>query len=177
MQGKVKKGKNTIRFIAQNHKPVGCTITYSPIVVDMRPHKEDPIRVRLTIGAEQIGYPGKLLLKNNHGVVRIYENTHQIIITRNDCTVQLEQHSQSIWMNLHVNHTRNVWITTTRHPYKQLTSTTFAQKWILTSQTHSRIMVTCVETYSIHIFSGIFWNWLSWIRACRSSDECTENLL
>ena len=40
LPGKVKKGTNNIRFVARNNIPVGCTVTYSCIVVDARTHKE-----------------------------------------------------------------------------------------------------------------------------------------
>ena len=107
----------------------------------------------------RMGYQ-KLLLRNNHGVVIVYEKTHQINSTRNYCTVQVKWPSRSIWMYLHGNNTRNVRITTSGHLCKQLTCTPFAQPWILPSKTHTRIMETYVETYLIQISSGIFWNWL-----------------
>ena len=70
-------------------------------------------------------------------------------------------------MDIHGNHRSNVRITTSGYPRKQLTRTMFAQLCILPSQTHTRIMATCVETYLIHIGSGRFWNWLYWTGAHR----------
>ena len=59
-------------------------------------------------------------------------------------------------MYLHGNHTSNVLTTTIMHPFKQLTRTAFKQPWILSSQTNTRIMAACVETYLICIVSGRF---------------------
>ena len=49
MPGNVQNGTNTISFIARNNIPVVNTVKYSRIVVDVRPLKEDPIRVFLTV--------------------------------------------------------------------------------------------------------------------------------
>ena len=35
-------------------------VTYANIIVDYRPHKEDPNRVRITAGGNLIIYPGEL---------------------------------------------------------------------------------------------------------------------
>jgi hypothetical protein len=56
-------GTNTIFFL--NHKdilkiPANRTITYARVVVDYRPQKEDPNRVRITVGGNLIAYPGEL---------------------------------------------------------------------------------------------------------------------
>ena len=59
-------------------------------------------------------------------------------------------------MVIHGNHTRNVQITKSGHPCKKLICKTFAQPWILPSQTHTRIMATCMETHFIHIGSERF---------------------
>ena len=82
-----------------------------------------------------------------------------------------------MWMDLHVNHTRNVQITTSKNPCKKITRTPFAQPWILQSRTHAMIMATYVENYFFHIGSGKFWNLVCWTRARRSSDERTEDVL
>ena len=57
------KGTNTIRFL--NHReikeiPGDRTVTYARIVVDYRPQKEDPNRVRITVGGNLIDYPYEL---------------------------------------------------------------------------------------------------------------------
>ena len=49
--------------------------------------------------------------------------------------------------------------------------------WILTSQTHTKIMATCTETHFIHIVSGRFWNWICWTREHRSSYDCVKDVL
>ena len=58
-----KKGMNTINFVALINIPVGHTVMYSRIVVDMQPQKEDPIRVRLTVGRNRMEYPVKVTTK------------------------------------------------------------------------------------------------------------------
>ena len=40
--------------------PTDRTVTYANIVVDYRPYKEDPNRVRITAGENLINYPGEL---------------------------------------------------------------------------------------------------------------------
>jgi hypothetical protein len=56
-------GTNTIFFM--NHDeikniPKDRTVTYARVVVDYRPQKEDPNRVRITVGGNLIDYPGEL---------------------------------------------------------------------------------------------------------------------
>ena len=123
MTRKLKKGANAIHFVAHNNITVGQTVTYSRIVVDLRPHNSYPIRVRLAVGVIIIEYPvkittetadintfkiqnqlrdlhtrrkicrmghWKLLLRNSHGEMIIYENAHDINATRNYCTLQVK---------------------------------------------------------------------------------------
>eukprot|EP00804_Cyclotella_cryptica_P027183 CCRYP_017172-RA/>CCRYP_017172-RA protein AED:0.35 eAED:0.35 QI:0/0/0/1/1/1/2/0/356 len=54
------KGTNTIVFIAYNKIPLQrCTdVTYGCVVANYRPEKEDPYRIRLTVGGNRITYPG-----------------------------------------------------------------------------------------------------------------------
>jgi hypothetical protein len=40
--------------------PQDRTVTYARIVVDYRPQKDDPNRVRITVGGNLINYPGEL---------------------------------------------------------------------------------------------------------------------
>ena len=40
--------------------PRDCTVTYARIVVDFGPQKEDPNRVRITVGGNLIKFPGEL---------------------------------------------------------------------------------------------------------------------
>ena len=55
------KGKNSI--FVMNHDeianiPKDRVVTYARVVVDFRPQKEDPNRVRITAGGNLIKYPG-----------------------------------------------------------------------------------------------------------------------
>ena len=59
-------------------------------------------------------------------------------------------------MDLHEDFMRNVRTITSEHTYKQLTHTIFNQPEIFSSQTNTRIVDTCVDTYFIPIGSGIF---------------------
>jgi hypothetical protein len=49
---------NTIRFIQQSNIPKGRKVTYGSFVVDIKDHKEGGKRTRLTVGGDQIEYPG-----------------------------------------------------------------------------------------------------------------------
>jgi hypothetical protein len=50
---------NTIRFIRRSNIPKGRKVTYGSFVVDIKDHKEERERTRLTIGGDQIEYPGE----------------------------------------------------------------------------------------------------------------------
>jgi hypothetical protein len=51
-------------FIIERHEihkiPKDRTVTYALVVIDYRPQKEDPNRVRITAGGNLITYPGEL---------------------------------------------------------------------------------------------------------------------
>ena len=57
------KGTNSI-FVMRHDKikiiPKDRTITYARVVVDFRPQKADPHRIRITAGGNLINYPGEL---------------------------------------------------------------------------------------------------------------------
>ena len=62
------KDKGTDSLIVLNHEeifniPTDRTVTYANIVVDYRPQKEDPNRVRITAGGNLIIYPGELTIR------------------------------------------------------------------------------------------------------------------
>ena len=61
--GKFQKGTNTIRFFTRNNIPVGRIVTCSQIVVGVRPQKEEPIQVLLTVGGNCIEYTVKVSTK------------------------------------------------------------------------------------------------------------------
>eukprot|EP00804_Cyclotella_cryptica_P011350 CCRYP_016360-RA/>CCRYP_016360-RA protein AED:0.27 eAED:0.23 QI:0/0/0/1/0.5/0.33/3/0/674 len=57
------RGTDTIFFMSHNdikQIPRDRTVTYACIVVDYRPQKDDPNRVRITVGGNLITYPGEL---------------------------------------------------------------------------------------------------------------------
>jgi hypothetical protein len=45
---------NTIRFIQRSNIPKGRKVTYGSFVVDIKDHKEEKERTRLTVGGDQI---------------------------------------------------------------------------------------------------------------------------
>jgi hypothetical protein len=49
---------NTIRFIQKSNIRKGRKVTYGSFVVDIKDHKEEKERTRLTLGGDQIEYPG-----------------------------------------------------------------------------------------------------------------------
>jgi hypothetical protein len=51
-------GTNTIFFIDKGEVPPGRTVTYANAICDHRPTKDDPWRVRLTVGGDKLDYPG-----------------------------------------------------------------------------------------------------------------------
>jgi hypothetical protein len=48
---------NTIRFIRRSNIPKGRKVTYGSFVVEIKDHKEEKERTRLTVGGYQIEYP------------------------------------------------------------------------------------------------------------------------
>ena len=55
---------STIFFIKKSEIPAGQTETYSRVVVDVRPQKkEDPNRLRITVGGNLVKYPGVVKTK------------------------------------------------------------------------------------------------------------------
>ena len=57
------KGTETIFFMSHDEIkriPRDPTVTYARIVIDYCPQKEDPKRVRITVGRNLISFPGKL---------------------------------------------------------------------------------------------------------------------
>jgi hypothetical protein len=55
---------NIIRFIQRSNIPKGRKVTYGSFVVDIKDHKGQKERTRLTIGGEQIEYPGDKSTRN-----------------------------------------------------------------------------------------------------------------
>jgi hypothetical protein len=49
---------HTLRFIKRSNIPKGRKVTYGSFVVDIKEHKEEKERARLTFGGDQIEYPG-----------------------------------------------------------------------------------------------------------------------
>jgi hypothetical protein len=49
---------NTIRFIRRSDITKGRKATYGSFVVDIKDHKDEKERTRLTVGGDQIEYPG-----------------------------------------------------------------------------------------------------------------------
>jgi hypothetical protein len=58
------KGTDAIVFIPPSDIPKERTITYGRLPCDIRPHKAEQHRVRLTVGGDRINYPGETATKN-----------------------------------------------------------------------------------------------------------------
>jgi hypothetical protein len=57
------EGTNTVFYMSHDdikHIPEDRTVTYARVVVDYRPQKADPNRVRITVGGNLITYPGEV---------------------------------------------------------------------------------------------------------------------
>jgi hypothetical protein len=52
------KGTNTIKSIRKYDVPAGRKVTNRSFVVDMKEHKDENKLTRLTVGGDQIEYPG-----------------------------------------------------------------------------------------------------------------------
>ena len=51
-------GTNTVFFIPRLAIPAGRTVTYSRLVANIRPHKTEMHRVRVTVGGNKLDFPG-----------------------------------------------------------------------------------------------------------------------
>jgi hypothetical protein len=113
MQSKANiKGTNTIKFIRREYVSAGRKATYGYFVVDIKAHKEETERTRLTVGGDQIEYTGdkstrtasltkaKMLFNINFfylntlpQTIRIYGSPDDIPPTRGDRQIQFKQPS------------------------------------------------------------------------------------
>jgi hypothetical protein len=66
---------STIRFINSSDIPNGRKVTYGSFVVDIKDHKEEKERTRLTVGGDKIEYPGEKSTRNSRS--RHSKNPHQ----------------------------------------------------------------------------------------------------
>jgi hypothetical protein len=55
---RMKSGTDTTYFIKRNQVPKGKKVTYANAICDYRPLKDDPYRVRLTVGGDRLEYAG-----------------------------------------------------------------------------------------------------------------------
>ena len=68
------KGTNTIFFIPRSSVPTNRVAAHIRMVADIRPHKPDPLRVRITVGG------GNIELDYNVGTPTAYLSTAKILI-------------------------------------------------------------------------------------------------
>jgi hypothetical protein len=52
------KGTNTIKFIPRSEVPPDRKTTYIRVVCELKPHKAEKERTRVTVGGNLIDYPG-----------------------------------------------------------------------------------------------------------------------
>jgi hypothetical protein len=74
---------NTIRFIRRSNIPKGRKVTYGSFIVDIKDHKEERERTRLTVGGDQIKYPGDKLTRTA-GLTRAKNLINSVISTLGD---------------------------------------------------------------------------------------------
>ena len=55
---RMKSGTNTVFFVHPSKIPDSKKVTYANLVADLRPLKEEPHRVRVTIGGDKLMYEG-----------------------------------------------------------------------------------------------------------------------
>ena len=51
------RGTDTMHFIHKKDVPAGCKVTYMRLIITDRPQKEQPRRVRITVGGDRLDYP------------------------------------------------------------------------------------------------------------------------
>ena len=51
------RSTDTVEFIPRHQVPLGRNITYATFVLDYRPLKSKPYRVRITVGGDRLSYP------------------------------------------------------------------------------------------------------------------------
>ena len=49
-------GTNTLLFVQRNYIPYTAKITYANFVCDIKPHKKEKHRIRLTVGGDRLDY-------------------------------------------------------------------------------------------------------------------------
>jgi hypothetical protein len=59
---------STIQFIRRSNIPKGRKVTYGSFVVDIKDHKEEKERTRLTVGGDQIEYPSHKSTRGMYGL-------------------------------------------------------------------------------------------------------------
>ena len=68
-------GTNTIRFIAADNIPNNKIVTYGRLVSDLKPHKTEEQRVRLTVGGDRIDCPYDIsILVDDLATIKIHLN-------------------------------------------------------------------------------------------------------
>ena len=60
MGSNIPTSTNTIKFINKKQTPREKKVTYGNMVCDIRPQKDEKHQVRLTVGGDQIEYPGEV---------------------------------------------------------------------------------------------------------------------
>jgi hypothetical protein len=50
------KGTDTIAFIHRSQIPTAAKVTYANFITDIRPHKKETHRVRMTVGGDKLDY-------------------------------------------------------------------------------------------------------------------------
>jgi hypothetical protein len=157
---------NTIRFIQRSNIPKGRKVTYGSFVVDIKDQKEEKERTRLTVGGDQIEYPGdkstrtaglttakilinsvistlgaKFLLKHPPRTIRIHGNQFIFTPSGNSRQIRLTQPSTGR-RGVHRNPDIYVRVAAGRHPRQRIVTAQSSQGWIPTHTTHTHVLRT-----------------------------------
>ena len=114
-------GSNTIHFIHSSQKPANRTATYLRIVSSYRPQKEDPYRIRFTVGGNRIEYPGDVATPTAElATVKLLLNSVVSNVNASYITVDIKDYylgtpmNRFEYMRIPVKHTPKIsWISTT----------------------------------------------------------------
>ena len=93
-------GSNTIYFIHPSQKSANRTATYIRIVASYRLQKEDPYRIRFTVGGNRIEYLGNIATPNVElATVRLHLNSVILDVNSSYMTVDIKDYYLGTSMN------------------------------------------------------------------------------
>jgi hypothetical protein len=143
---------DTIRFIRRSNIPKGRKVTYGSFVVDIKDHKEEKERTRLTAGGDQIEYPGEKSTRTaGLTTAKILINSVISILGAKFLVSDIN----NFYLNTPLGRfERHVRITTSRHPRQRIVTAQSSQGWLPTYTTHTWHMEARYSPNLIIVSSG-----------------------